>query len=95
MSQEEEPINLVIRGVYDLEQEAVGVDAMPSALFERGDQPRAMIEILAAINAQANAMATHVINGFTHDEQRRRELIDHFAGLKENMLNDLLEQHKD
>jgi hypothetical protein len=51
-----------------------------------------MVEILAAINAKSNALATIVIQSYTDDADRRRELFDHFAGLKEHMLNDLLEQ---
>lgn len=85
-------ISLTVRCMYDLEQEAVGIDAMPSPAFERGDNPRAMVEILAAVNAKSNALATAVIQAYTEDLDRRRELFDHFAGLKENMLNDLLEQ---
>jgi hypothetical protein len=85
-------ISLTIRCLYDLEREAVGIDAMPSSAFERADQPRAMVEILAAINAKSNALATIVIQSYTDDADRRRELFDHFAGLKEHMLNDLLEQ---
>jgi len=83
-------VSLIIRAMYDAEQEAVGIDAQPSDAFADGSDPKAMIEILAAITAKANSIAAEVIEGWQAAPERKSELLEHYAGLKENMLNDML-----
>lgn len=93
MSQSPE-FSLAIRGLFDNEQEAVGLDAFASEAFDQGDGPdqtRARIEICAAITAKANLIAADVIGRWPGDDQSRSELFDHFTQLKEKMLNDLIE----
>ncbi len=89
MTQTDE-ISLIIRAIYDQEREAVGVVTEGSETFEHGGDTRAQIEILAAVTAKANCMAAQIVRDWPGDEDRKKELIDHFAALKENMLNDLL-----
>lgn len=85
-------VSLIIRGMFDQQQEAVGVDAVGSDAFETGHDMRAMIEILAAIAAKANCMAAQIIGDWDAPEDRKKALFEHFAELKENMLNDMLER---
>lgn len=87
-----EEVSLTIRAVFDHAQEAVGVDAVASPKFETGEDTRAMIEILAAITAKANCVAAEVIDQWNAPEERKKELYEHYAALKENMLNDMLQQ---
>jgi len=87
-------VGLAIHAVFDAEREAVGVKAVPSEAFEAGTDPRAMIETLATISAKANFLAADVIRAYDADDARRRELYEHFASLKENMLNDMLRQQE-
>lgn len=91
---ESEEVSLAIRAVYDHTHESVGVDALGSPDFESGHDTRAMIEILAAVTAKANAIAAEVIEQWDAPEQRKKELYEHFAALKENMLNDMLRQQQ-
>ena len=89
---ESDEVSLAIRAVYDREQEAVGVEAMASEAFDAGEDTRAKIETLAAITARANCIAAEVIAQWDAPEERKKELFDHYASLKETMLNDMLEQ---
>lgn len=89
---DEEEVSLAIRAVFDHTHESVGVDAVGSAAFEAGQDTRAMIETLAAITAKANSIAAEVIEQWDAPEERRKELYEHYAALKENMLNDMLQQ---
>jgi hypothetical protein len=89
---EPHPVSLIVRAVYDAEQESVGVDAVGSEAFESAADLRAMVEILAAVSAKANCLAAQVIRDWNAPEDRKRALFDHFAGLKENMLNEMLER---
>lgn len=93
--QEQEEVNLAIRAAFDHAEEAVGVEAVGSDAFEAGHDTRAMIEILAAITAKANCIAAEVISRWQAPEERKQELYEHYAALKENMLNDMLRQIED
>jgi hypothetical protein len=89
---EAEEVSLAIRAVFDAEQESVGVEAHASEAFDAGEDTRAKIEVTAAIAARANGIAADLIHRWDADEERKRALFDHFAALKENMLNEMLEQ---
>ena len=89
---EAEEVSLAIRAVYDHAHESVGVDAVGSPAFESGEDARAMVEILAAITAKANCIAAEVIEQWSDDPDRQKDLYEHYAALKENMLNDMLRQ---
>ncbi|MEX2672607.1 MAG: hypothetical protein WD294_10905 [Phycisphaeraceae bacterium] len=92
MMSEQDEVSLTVRAVFDHAAEAVGVDAVGSPAFEGGEDTRAMIEILAAITAKANCVAAEVIEHWNAPDERKQELYEHFAALKENMLNDMLQQ---
>jgi hypothetical protein len=83
-------VSLAVRAVYDDERQAVGVDAIASEAFDLGDHPQAMLECLAAITARANCIAASVIGRFEGTDDQKKQLFDHFASLKEHMLNDML-----
>lgn len=83
-------VSLAIRAVYDAQQEAVGIDAIASEAFDEGDDTRARIEVVAGIAARANCIAAEIIRQWDAPEERKRGLYDHFASLKESMLNDML-----
>ena len=85
-------VSLAIRAVFDAEQESVGVEAQASEAFDAGEDTRAKIETAAAVAARANCIAADIIQRWDADESRKRALFDHFAALKENMLNEMLEQ---
>jgi len=89
---DDEPVSLAVRAVYDHGDQAVGLEAVASEAFDRGEDPKAQVEVLAAIAAKANALASDVIQRYDPDPGRRQELYEHFASLKEHMLNDMLEQ---
>lgn len=83
-------VSLILRALYDHDQEAVGIVSEASQAFETGDDTRAQIEILAAVTAKANCMAAQIIRDWDADEEHKKQLVEHYAALKENMLNDLL-----
>ncbi len=85
-------IALLIRAVYDHAQESVGIDAQPSTGWESADDPRAKVEILAAIAAKANHYAADLIRDYPATEERKQSLYDHYAGLKEQMLEQMLNE---
>jgi hypothetical protein len=85
-------ISLVVRAIYDRGNEAVGLACDASDAFASGAEPRAQIEILAALSAKANCLAAEVVRNWDAEEERKKALIDHYASLKENMLNEMLEQ---
>lgn len=85
-------LSLTIHASYDSEHEAVGLTAQASDAFDDGPDTRGKIEILAAITAKANSIAAQVIRTWEAGEDRRRELYDHYATLKEQMLQDMLER---
>ena len=92
VSDESQTVSLSIRAAFDEQREAVGLFAEASRAFDDGDNTRAKIEVLAAITAKANSIAAEVIRSWDASDARRRELFDHYASLKERMLNDMLEQ---
>ena len=92
MPEPESEVSLTVRAVFDPKEEAVGVDAVASQAFESGQDTRAMIETLAAITAKANCIAAEVIQHWDAPDQKKAELYEHFAALKENMLNDMLQR---
>ncbi|MBI1375039.1 MAG: hypothetical protein GC159_20160 [Phycisphaera sp.] len=83
-------VGLHIRAIYDQQHEAVGIDAVPSDAFASGEDPKAMIEVLAAITAKANFIAAEVIESWDAPAEHKANLFEHYAALKENMLNDML-----
>ena len=83
--------SLAIQAVYDPDTESVGVEAIASPAFEEPGATRARIEILAAVTARANCIAAQVIQQWDADDDRKKALFDHYAELKEHMLNDMLE----
>lgn len=85
-------VSLAIRAVFDAQTESVGLDAIASEAFDSGTDTRAMVECLAAITAKANCIAAAVIGRWQGPEQRKQELFNHYASLKEHMLNDMLEE---
>ena len=85
-------VSLALRATFDSQREAVGLIAEASQAFDDGPDTRAKIEVLAAITAKANSIAAEVIRSWDADDQRRRELYEHYASLKEQMLNDMLEE---
>jgi hypothetical protein len=85
-------VSLEIRAAFDPQREAVGLTAQASPAFDDGPDTRAKIEVLAAITAKANSIAAEVIRSWPADDMRRRELFEHYASLKEQMLNDMLVQ---
>ena len=70
----------------------MGVDVQPSPAFADGADTRAMIETLAALTAKANYMAGQIIADWDDTDARKAELMDHYAALKENMLNSMFEE---
>ena len=89
-----ENVSLTLRATFDAERESIGLVAEPSRSFDEGDNTRAKIEVLAAITAKANSIAAELIRQSEPSEPRRQDLYEHFAGLKEQMLNDMMEQVK-
>lgn len=87
-------ISIAINAVYDAEQESVGLSVAPSEAFESGVDTRAMIESLAAIVAKTNQIAADVIRQWDDTDERKKQLIEHFASLKEHMLADMLRQQE-
>ncbi len=87
----DEAVSLVIRALYNDEKQAVGVEALASEAFDAGDHPQAMMECLAAITARANCIAAAVIRRYDAPDERKKQLFEHYASLKEHMLNDMLE----
>ncbi len=85
-------VSLTIRAAFDDEQEAVGLVAEASEGFDDGQDMRAKVEILAAISAKANCIAAEIIRSWDTDENHRKQLYDHFAFLKEQMLTDMLQR---
>jgi len=94
MLQDPQTVSLSIRAAFDEAHEAVGLFAEASEAFDDGENTRAKIEVLAAITAKANSIAAEVIRSWPADDQRRQELYEHYASLKEQMLHDMLEQVK-
>lgn len=85
-------VSLTIRGIFDDEREAVGLAVQASESFDESDNTRAKVEVLAAIASKANALAAEIIRTWTEDDAQRRSLYEHFASLKEHMLNDMLKR---
>ena len=81
-----------MRAAFDPERETIGLTAEPSAAFDEGKDTRAKIEVLAAIIARSNAIAADVIRIYAPEDAQRKELYEHFASLKEQMLNDMLQE---
>jgi hypothetical protein len=88
-------VRLTIHAAFDPAEELVGIAVEGSPAFEAGRDTRAMIEILAGIVAKANFMAAEIIRHWDAPDERRKQLVDHFAGLKEEMLANMLEQADD
>ena len=61
-------------------------------LVASGDDTRAVIEILAAVTAKANHLAATTIAAWDAPDERKKDLFDHYAALKESMLQNLLDQ---
>jgi hypothetical protein len=87
-----DPVELNVRAVYDSESEAVGLDVTPSAAFSQASDTQAVVEILAAVAAKVNFMAAEAIGAWADDPDRQQKAFDHFATLKENMLQDMLDR---
>ena len=88
-------VSLIIRAIYDQPNEMVGIDVEGSPAFEAASDTRSMIEILAAVVAKSNFMAAEIIRNWDADDERKKALVDHFSGLKEEMLASMLEQADD
>ncbi|MDH3585295.1 MAG: hypothetical protein OER86_13915 [Phycisphaerae bacterium] len=84
-------LNLLIRAIYDAEEEAVGIDSVASDAFEAGNHPQAGLQMLAAMAAKANSLAADVIGRFEADDAQKKQLFEEFAYLKEQMLEQMLE----
>lgn len=85
-------VSLTLRAVFDDAREAVGLAVHASDAFDASDNTRAKVEVLASIASKANALAAEIIRTWTQDDAQRRELYEHFASLKEHMLNDMLKR---
>ncbi len=92
MSNESGEVSLSLHAQYDTVQEAVGIELQPSPAFEAVVDPQAVIEILAAVAAKANFLASEIIAAWEAEDDRKKELLDHFAGLKEHMLSSMLHE---
>ena len=92
MMSEADEVSVAIRAVYDAQAESVGLDAVASEAFDAAADTRAMVECLAAITAKANAIAAAVIGRYDASDDRKRELYEHYASLKEHMLNHMLQE---
>ena len=89
---DQRPVGLTVRAAYDPEAEAVGLDVEPTDAFAEVSDIKAVVEILAACVAKCNFMTAEAIRVWDGTEQRKQEAFDHYAALKENMLQDLLDQ---
>ena len=91
MTQAEE-LKLNINAMYDQTMQAVGIEVDASESFDSPEFTKELLEILATINAQTNQIASEVINAYTdNDDTQKRALLDHYASLKEYILENMLE----
>lgn len=86
-------LNLTIAAVYDNLVQAVGVEVDASDAFDQPEYTQQLLEILATINAQSNQIASEVINTYAEDDNQRRALLEHYASLKEYILENMLNEN--
>lgn len=86
----EDTVSLVIQAVYDSDEQAVGLSAEPSSAFGEPAEVSRAIELLAAVTARTNCLAAEIICNSAEQAEDRKALYEHFAALKEHMLDDML-----
>ena len=87
-----EHLNLTVSAMYDNEMKAVGIEVDASEAFDQPEYTQQLLEILATINAQTNQIASEVINAFAEEDSDKRALLEHYASLKEYILENMIHE---
>lgn len=90
--QDTHDITLTIEAVYDPQRDAVGIRVRASPKFEAVADTKVTLQVLATINAQTNLLAAQAINAHTDEDAGKRALLEHWASLKEYLLDQMLSE---